>query len=475
MKKKETPHRTSKTLEHIKTFIMAALLICLIVLVAVYVGGMQLYRADTGQNESFDRLWSPQSEAPEGLEKTRLIPEFIGYKQASDESAWAAFANASAIWDIYELVTPALTELFGADSVCRQLSASEGERVFTEACMSEELVYIRYHTPILYQLIYAYSADRLALSESDVAKGESGSVGAYVSELVIVPDDNFAAHRFVAIAADGGGNYYEFRPGSHVVSSDFYISKLASGAQSVETVPFTFSQAECFTTPEPIVDGEIEVLHFTQTDTALTEDAQNKLLSLFGYNIDKLSGYSDENGYVYIDSHSQLRLGSGYISFTTDDASGFSTSLRGIRIDSLLGYTSSDTSGLFDKLTAADNLIRKLGELSPPLVGAMGLLCLGDVYTDGGRLVIEYFLTLDGVRIGKEPYFRAVFTEETISEVTVYSKTLEISSSTELVPSARFTLNTLFGLDKLPADKRILSMRLAYTDTGAKWNVILDK
>ncbi|MBQ1261136.1 MAG: hypothetical protein IIX96_03910, partial [Clostridia bacterium] len=66
-----------------------------------------------------------------------------------------------------------------------------------------------------------------------------------------------------------------------------------------------------------------------------------------------------------------------------------------------------------------DNFIRRLGDVSPSLIGAMGQLCLGDVYSDGGRLVIEYFLTFNGVRIGTEPYFRAVFTDQTICEVSV--------------------------------------------------------
>ncbi len=477
MEKKKQKRSPSKLLEHVKTGIMAALLVSLIALVAAYIGGMRLNGAvgESAIGEKFDRLWSAQSgEAPEGLDGGRLVPEFIGYKQAANQKEYAAFADANALAALYEITSPCILELFGSGSVCKTLPATDGENMFGLACSGEEYVYIRYHVPVLYQLIYAYAADRLTVFEGDVAAGENGAVGAYISELVIVPDKNFAAHRFVAYAHDGEGNYYEFSPGDSVVSSDFYISKLVSDVQNINTVEYRFEHSENFSGIEPIVCEDVETYKITQSDATLSEDERNELLSLFGYNLDKLSSYSDENGYVYIDTHSQLRINAGYIAFSADDSAGMSASLRGVRIDSLLGYTNSAASGLFDKLTAVDNLIRKLGQISPMLIGSGGKLCLGEVYSEGGLLVVEYFMTYNGVCVDTEPYFRAVLTDQTVCEVAVRAWELGADENTELTPSAKYTVETILTVGGLGEDKQISRVSLRYADGMAKWNVIFD-
>ena len=299
-------------------------------------------------------------------------------------------------------------------------------------------------------------------------------MGAYVSELVIVPDKDFAAHRFVAYVHDGEGNYYEFSPGDNIVSSDFFISKLASDVQNINTVEYYFERSESFFGIEPIICEDVETFRLTQSDVILSDGERTELLSLFGYNLDKLSSYSDENGHVYIDTHSQLRVEDGHISFLADDATAASSSLRGIRIDSLLGYTSTASSGLFDKLTAVDNLVRKLGEISPALVGTEGDLCLGEVYSEGGLLVFEYFLTYSGVRVSTEPYFRAVLTDQTVCEVDVNVRGLGADENTELTPSAKYTLEAIYAADGLEDDARISRVNLRYVDGIAKWKVVFD-
>lgn len=466
------------TVEHVKTAVMALLLVSLITLVVVYIGGMKLGANSAGADlgENFDRLWSAQSgEAPEGLAGGRLIPEFIGYKQASNQTQRAAFANANALAALYEITSPCIRELFGSGSVCRVLPASDGESLFELACSGEEYVYIRYHVPVLYQLIYAYAADRLTVSEGDVASGEDGAVGAYISELVIVPDKNFAAHRFVAYAHDGEGNYYEFSPGDNIVSSDFYISKLASDVNNINTLEFYFASDGNFAGIQPIVCEDVESFHLAAENMLVSEGERDALLTLFGYNLDKLSSYSDENGYVYVDTHSQLRVENGYIAFWTDDAAATSSSSRrGISIDSMLGYTSSAASDLFDKLTAVDNLIGRLGEISPSLIGAHGSLCLGDVYSENGLLVVEYLLTFNGILVDTKPYFRAVLTDQTVCEVTVYVQNQIPSEAPELLPGAKYTVETLLGAGDLAGDARISAVKLRYDNGDTKWTVILD-
>lgn len=477
MNKQTTSRRASSAIETVKTVILTGLILSLVVLVVVYIGGMRAYDEAADKNdlgENFDRLWSVVSDfEPTGLDVTHLLPEIIGYKQPSSPTPLATLANTDGISELYELTKPCILELFGDSSVCTELTLAEGKHRLSAAKASNEFVYLRYHTPVLYQLIYAYAAGALTVSESDVAMGEDGSVGAYISELVIVPDDNFAAHRFVAYATDANGRYFEFRPSEQVVASDFYISKLATTASGIGTFPLYFSKDARFAYGEPIVNGEVEYTAVGYSAIDIENEAlREALLDLFEYNTEKLDGYSDSTGYVYVDTHSQLRIESDEIIFQTTDATASGSSLRGIRIDSLLGYVSSDTSGLFDKLTAVDSLIRKLGEISPELIGGEAALCLGDVYSDGSLLVIEYFLTYNGIRISGEPYLRAVLTEQTVSQLHLRPISVKPTETTGLALSPGYIMDNLDKSGKLDKNRPIDSVRLLYTDEDAAWHVI---
>lgn len=462
--------------ELVKSVLLGLLVVSLIALVAVYISGTKVYEAATagdGIGKSFDKLWSALGGVePKGLDSERLLPEFIGYKQTVNKEPLGCVADGQAGSELYGIIKPCLIELFGSSSVCRALTPSAGERQFNQAAEGEEFVYLRYHEPVLYQMIYAYAAEKLTVSQSDVAAGTDGNVGAYISELIIVPDKDFAAHRFVAYAHDGEGNYYEFRPGDYVVSSEFYISKLADRGTSAVNV-FRFSKEYGFDLAVPLVDCELE------TDIIVSEsvDARNgavrdELLRLFGYNPDKLDGFADEaeGAYVYIDSHSRLKLGDGVISFLTSDA--YDTGgddVRGVRVDTLLGYSIDGTPTLFDKLTATDNLIARLSGISSELTGGEAQLCLGDVYSDGVFLVIEYILTYDNVRIGDEAYIRAVLTEDAVSRLEMQPVSVKITAGTSLVPAPDYVLKKLLLVNGELAADSIGDIYLRYVDGKAQW------
>ncbi len=479
MNKKSTSRRSVFTRETFKTALLTGLLLSLLVLVIVYVGGMRAYEEAVSKNdlgESFDRLWSVVSDSePKGLDASHLLPEIIGYKQSSAPTPIATIADTDGISELYAIAKPCILELFGVNSVCTELSAAEGKHRFAAAKASAEFVYLRYHEPVLYQLIYAYAANALTVSESDVAMGSKGNIGAYVRELIIVPDNDFAAHRFVAYATDGNGHYYEFRLADHVVTSDFYISKLATTASGVTTFPLYFYDDHRFSCDEPFVDGEVEYSIINTSYIDVGNDAlHDALLDLFEYNKEKLDGYSDSTGYVFVDTHSQLRIEDGSIHFQTTDATASSNALRGIRTDSLLGYVSSDSSGLFDKLTAVDSLISRLGSISGDLIGGAADVCLGEVYSSDSLLVIEYFLTYNGIRISGEPYLRAVLTEETICELQLHPLVVTPTDKTEFSLSQGYVLNSLDKTGKLEQSRAIDSVRLYYTDGSADWFVIYE-
>ncbi|MBQ8249620.1 MAG: hypothetical protein IJY93_07050 [Clostridia bacterium] len=462
--------RISRIVETVKTIVLTLLLVSLIALVAVYIVRTRVYEsvaAKTGLGSDFDKLWSVQSgTSPEGLDFAHLLPEFIGYKQSSSGDFLGSVADRDSISELYTLTKPCILELFGKDSTCRKLSADDGEARFSAAAQSDEFVYIRYHTPVLYQIIYAYAADKLTVSEEDVAAGESGSIGAHIRDLIIIPDKSFAAPRFLAYACDHDGNYFEFRPGDHFVSSEFSISQLTSGVTYAALYDFEFSADDRFLGLQPLTRDDIEIPDIVMEESSpIDEETRTALIRLFEYNLDKLDGYADNDSYVYVDTHSQLRVGSDTVSFYTHDATD-ETSLRGIDIESLLGYTLSDTAGLFDKLTAVDNLIRRLEEISEGLVGTDAQLCLGDVYSDGGLLVVEYFLTYNGIRISGEPYLRAVLTEKTVCELVLYPMSVRRAETTTLA------IDSAYIFERLDYTGEVDSVSLRYGEAAVGWVLI---
>ena len=479
MPNKETVRRAGHIMELIKSVLLGLLVFSMISLVVVYIGGTSVYETVSAKNnptKRFDKLWSIEGGAAAvGLDAGRLLPEFIGYRQAGGTPT-CSIGSGDAAAELYELITPCLLELFGSSSVCRPLAQNDGENRIAAAVRGDEFIYLRYHVPVLYQLIYAYASDKLTIAESEVAPGESGSISAYISELVIIPDKEYtaAAHRYIAYASDGEGGYFEFRPAEHVVTSSFYLSKLAESGANIDTHTFRFAEDAQFPATQPIIDAPLSYTVIETAPVVLTDDSiLSPLLRLFGYNPDKLSSYVDDTGArVFVDSGSRLRIGGDTVSFLTSDAA--SGTARGIGIDSMLGYSSEDTLNLFDKLTAVDNLIRSLGEISPSLIGGEASLCLGSVYSTDTLLVIEYFPTYDNIRIAGDIVLRAVLTQDTICQVELRSVNITAGSENAYCLDQNYTLRKLIDLGKLPPAQKIGGMQLRYDGADAAWSVILN-
>ncbi len=464
---------------HFKNLILFFLICSLIVLVSIYIGGTRAYESavlnDT-PNDSFNRLWSALSDTePQGLNSERLLPELIGYKREPSHDAYAVMANYTAISRLYDIVKPCILELFGEGSYCKKLTKAEGAAKFMTAQSSPEFVYIRYHTPVLYQVIYAFAADKISISDNETASGVDGNIGAYISEIIIVPDEMAISHCFIAYATDGSGNYYEFRGTNQEISSNFYISKLDDSTTAVETVNFAFSYDLCEDKAEPIVYGGIKYynLSFTPFDTN-NDMYKSSLLKLFEYNPDKVNSYPSGQDFVYVDSTSQLHLGNGIVSFSTYDSISGEKVVRGLQIGSLLGYTSSDNIGLFDKITAVDNVVSKFGEISPLFIGEKAEICFGNIYSENGALIIEYLMTFNSVLVSKEPFIRATITGDIISKFEVFPYVIEVPEELSLSLSAEYVLDKLSATGKLTNTKDIYGIRFMYEGNEAKWQVIFE-
>lgn len=464
-------------IETVKTVLLAMLVVSLLALIVVYIGGTHIYQSMTDSEEKkvFDKLWSVQSgQRTEGLKEERLLPELIAYKLAGSEPM-CSIADRGSTSELYRLITPCVAELFGSGSYCEELDPEEGKRLYAEAGLGAEFIYLRFHEPVLYQLIYAYASGKVTLSENDAAVFSSGlgdASGAYVSEMIIIPESGVAAHRFIAYALDGDGRCFRFRRDESAVASEFYISKLNDIAPRINTLPCGFSDDLRLDPMQLMVSGEIESdsimsKAFKTTEFGAKDAVAAGILRLFGYNPDKLKGYDDDGAGVYYDSHSRIRLEEGRLNYQAVDPAS------GIELSGLLGYSADDGFSLFDKLAAADYLLTELSDISSALVGAEAYLCLGEVYTENGMLVIEYFYTYNNVRIIDEPAVRAVFGQETLCGFELLARSFEADGLTELSPPQSYVLKKLYETGLVHEGTTGATMRYVYQDGGAKWQLLL--
>ncbi len=456
--------------ELVRSIILALLVVSLILLVVVYIGGTHIYQSmttDEGERP-FDKLWSVQSDVnTEGLDATRMIPEFIGYKLASSEPVGCIADRESAL-ELYKLVTPCLNELFGSSGICVGLDKEEGQRLFSEAASGSEYIYIRYHVPVMYQLIFAYASEKLVISDSDVARLGSDLASAYISEIIIIPDNNVAAHRFVAYAFDGSDRYFMFRLEESVLSSSFYMSRLSDEQLAIKTYPFDFADIPALSISQPMLDAELEAEVIASNESGFDSiDTRNSLLRLFDFNPDKLSSYIDDDTEVFVRSTSRLRLGGGRISYQASDIGS------GVTLRNLLGYSVNDGLSLYDQLTAADNLIRRIGKISSELIGGEAALCLGDVYTENGLLYVEFFYTYANIRISDEPAAVIAMSQESLYSFTLETRAYTGTDEYTYSPPQQYIIEKLLASGSLGTGHDA-QMVFAYRDGKAIWSARYD-
>ena len=465
----EARRGSGRVAETIRTVTLGVLVVTLVVLVIVYIGGTHIYQnmtSDAGKKPfNIEKLWSVRSDAgTDGLEKSHLLPEFIGYRIAGG-SPVGSLADRESAEELYSLVGSCLSELFGSDSRCSSIDPNEGERLMNEALSGSEYIFIRYHEPVLARMIYAYAAGKLVISDSDAAYVEDGVGAVYVSELVIKPDEDVAAHRFVAYACDGDGGYFRFSQDKSVVASDFYISKLADSGLKISLESFTFSDSEYLRPRQPVLDANMVSVDISAEPAEISDSKKiDGLLRVFGYNPDKASSYPDEYAMNYVDSGSRLRLGTGTIWYQANDAAS------GLRLDSLLGYMAGDYLSVYDKLTAVDNLIKRIDALSDELVGGEAVLCLGDVYMSDGRLVFEFFYTYNNIRIGGSPSLRAEIEQDRLYSFSLTAESYSGTDEERLSPLQSFILRKLEAFGKLDGITDG-EMRYIYRGGAAEWGI----
>ena len=128
---------------------------------------------------------------------------------------------------------------------------------------------------------------------------------------------------------------------------------------------------------------------------------------------------------------------------------------------------------LYDQLTAADNLIRRIGKISSELIGGEAALCLGDVYTENGLLYVEFFYTYANIRISDEPAAVIAMSQESLYSFTLETRAYIGTDEYTYSPPQQYIIEKLLASGSLGTGHDA-QMVFAYRDGKAIWSARYD-
>lgn len=374
----------SHILGKIKTVLIAVLFVSALNMAFLYLYNLQLNSVpDTAlELDTLKKAQFNDSKNDINSKYEQLRPEMVAVKK-DKHHAYATTQGADYMDDIYNIIRPTLSRTFGGNFLCNK---SDSPKELWNSCLSsDEFIYIRYHSPLPFAVIYMDSMQSSTLS--DFADGESP----IVYELFLLSN--------VAVARDIDGNVYSFTPKDKrdvlslsVDSFDIYIE--ASALTLADFYSNIDGSSKAVLPSTVLFINEFNSLKLKcERDIVQLDDRDNAVISgvspLLNINPDKIGSYYDEqiNGLVYVATHGTLVFKESEISYTANEANTGGVS---IITGSDLISTENRNYGIFETLSAIKSFVYKLSEINTSPIGGSADMLLSAVYSEGDKLIAEY-------------------------------------------------------------------------------------
>ena len=386
--------KSDKALESLKT-----VLICLLFLCAIGLSALYFYRSgfifsrgnagDTNADGSSDAIEDGQQF--DGL----VLPESIAVK-SEGKHTYAITQGDGYMRLIYRLVHRSISL-----ALSRDCTAEEAEdTAWNDACSEEEFILIKYHAPLSHTVLYADAAS--ALGEDALQNGLETDVGA-VDQMFIFPDRTKKGEVF-AVTRSRDGKIFNLvlnapAPSDKVASMSDFDIYVDAGAMTLADLFCHLSDSESVLCSTILHSHGLnsQKLALSQGYAGIVEDEElnHSVANFFDVNPDKSGNYYDEKtqSTVYVATHGSLHIGEGGISYSAAGESG------GIPLSvysdafSQGGVTSSEAIILSQPFISGFNALdgRFLGGDAHPVLSA--------VYSEGGRITLEYVYCYSNVEI----------------------------------------------------------------------------
>lgn len=353
--------------------ILVLMLVLVLCLTASVIALLALNAAFEG-NTVFDMEQFIQTdEGDKAVIGEHLLPSFIGIRAKGEQRGISAGYNT--VYDIYTMFHPVLSDVLN-DS----FKAVSKDR-FGNALASSSFVYMKYHTPLPWQAIYACAG----------GMEESYDASLSVYELLILPDQGFGI-----LVRTINGDVFLFE-GTN--KSYFAANTLSDLLQSYQRnmVDFVFDSDSG---KEPQFTERIRTKNMlvTEKTAALIQNREthiSAILRVMNFNPDKLYAHDESDiGVVYVENHGVLRLLDESVEYTAASADG------GISVDLFTSRYGKTGYTLQDYMKTTSVIINQVRELSPHYAGGDAELLLSSVLTEkNGSVTFSYMYSFDNLRL----------------------------------------------------------------------------
>nr|MBQ4319428.1 hypothetical protein [Clostridia bacterium] len=456
-----------KHTETIKTVAVILLFCCMVTLAAFYIVNTQRLTMTGDSAVDIDRLLIIRSGGGELTEYDRslVMPEVICF--AEDGLMYGCLSDSDTLGDIYSVIAEPLMKLLGPDSSASPCTKEDGDILWNAYAAAEDLIYVRYHTPLPSPIIYAGLKGGAVSTPPEYASGDPVSI----RELIITLEDNGGgAYEYSAAARDRSGSVTRYDLKTKRGTS-FDLSELSGFKTSRMLVNCTFYASSPDTdyglelSPTALITEAKLTSQLITSSDAMTGGVSDLVLRLFGFNPDRLNTYTESSGVkVYVEPGATLRHSFGSLHYDVTDPTA-----SGIDVTGLLGYENySGDYNVYELLCASGELIRRFKMISPMLCGGNASMLLTDIEydDDDGSITIGFGLTFGGIMLCGTDYdpirsLEVTYNGGRITEVTLNTTSFIGTASAIACFPQSWTMNGISAA-LAPDDDMCGDIKLAY-------------
>lgn len=382
------------------------------------------------------KLWSasPSEYRYNSVNQNSLTPELVYFQ--NENGGAALLNNESLTKEYYNDLKHYISEGFTENSI--ETYTSDERSIIEKTILSSSCVYFEFSSELpLY--IYLYYMGNSLPSELS----ENASCMLYVDSFFIVRQTDGSGYYIVAMSDDiiittGSVTDTDFPSavtdsviGEVMKSSDtkFLSASFAGNTYEDEKFPLRISVNEDVYVSKIVVSDKFDI----RSD----KNSVTSVLSLFGYNPDKVSKYKESNDVdVYVETFGLLKLSQGSIIFEASSGDGIDPA----------DYTLVDEeASLFDMLCVSDGFISSVAEISQSFLGGSAVPRLYSVRYENDALYVTYMYYYDNVFIENAVAAEFCFSNGIMTETKIYSVNIEDSLSRDILTGSGLLYKLYYG------------------------------
>ncbi len=353
--------------------VIGILLFCVFLQCGIFLNGYASTRGGDAQIPFDMRMLSASGQdTGRTLDTDLLLPAVIAVSEGGNAQA---VMNAVAVMrDLYDALA-----VYLADGLANEPQTKD-ENFWASALSSPDVIYIRYHAPLPYQILHAFAAAAAGDTETQLRDARSVTV----EELCLC----FLEERVVAVVRSADGVYsFPLSQKGEIADYAAYVTEYPEAFYTCTLSPAENTPA--LTVTERISFREIQVFSGVSALIAADEMNFSQWLRRFQFNPDKLNYHTESDGtVVYVESHGVLFCGTDSITYAGAEGGG-------IGVNEFC--TVAENADVYTYLRAASAWLSTVSAMNIRYTGGDGEPRLTSVYAERDAVVLRFGIYVDNL------------------------------------------------------------------------------